>query len=102
MVYVAAVLMLGALGCTTTGGGGSTLRVSLLADGKVAVGGRQTALVDLPKVVKAAGARSSTSIEVEVSDGTTQAEMMKVTTTLRNAGYVRVLFTRPRRAEVSK
>jgi len=74
----------------------------LLSDGKVSVEGRVATMRDLPKAVKAAGARSSTSIEVAVPDGTSQAEMMKVTTTLRNAGYSRVLFTRPRRARVSR
>ena len=95
--------LVGAQGCSTGGAGGlSTLQISLRSDGKVSVAGRVAVMRDLPKAVKAAGARSFTSITVAVPDGTSQGEMMTVTRTLREAGYARVLFTRPRRAQVSR
>ncbi len=85
-----------------TGSARSSLQVSLLVDGKVSVNGRVTAMQDLAAAVKSAGAGPSTSIMVAVPEGTSQADMMNVTKTLRQGGYIRVLFTRPRRAEVSK
>ncbi len=100
VIFVAVALMLGSQGCSTTGGGRSTLQVSLLHDGKVSVDGRVAAMHQLPGAVKSAGAGRATSITVAVTEGTSQAEMMKITTTLRNAGYARVLFTRPRRTGI--
>ena len=102
-VLIVVALVLGVQGCSTGGAGGrSSLEVSLLSDGKVSVEGRVTAMPGLPKAVKAAGAGPSTSIRVAVPQGGSQAEMMRITKTLRQAGYVRVLFTRPRRAQVSR
>jgi len=101
-ILIMLAAFLGVQACSTGGAGGrSTLEVSLLVDGKVSVNGRVAAMHDLPRAVKAAGARASTSITVAVPDGASQGDMMAITRTLRQAGYARVLFTRPRRAQVS-
>ncbi len=90
------------LGCSTSGKGGpSSLRVYVLEDGTFDVNGRVAALSDLGKAVKAAGAKPATSIKVAVPDTASQAEMTRIMSELRRAGYVRVLFTRPRRAQAS-
>lgn len=57
---------------------------------------------NLPQAVKAAGAGPSTTITVAVPGGIARAEMMNITATLRRAGYIRVIFARPRRAEVAQ
>lgn len=73
----------------------------MLENGTFDVNGRVTALTDLGKTVRATGARSTTTIKVAVPDTASQDEMTRIIGVLRRAGYVRVLFTRPRRAHAS-
>ena len=93
---------IGSQGCRTSAEGGPTsLRVYALEDGTFDVDGRVTALSGLGKAVRATGASPATSIKVAVPDRASQGEMTKIIGVLRRAGYVRVLFTRPRRAHAS-
>jgi biopolymer transport protein ExbD len=102
IIVLAIACCIGTQGCSTSSKRApSSLRVYVLEDGSFNVSGRVTALSGLGKAVKAAGARPTTSIKVAVPDTASQGEMTRIIAVLRRAGYVRVLFTRPRRAHAS-
>ncbi len=105
MKQVATVVVVGMLalvvqGCATGGGRGpSRVQVSVLTDGRASVEGRVVAMEEMAGLLKAVGASASTTIAVELPQALPQAELMRITGLLRRAGYVRVIFKRPRRAE---
>jgi biopolymer transport protein ExbD len=100
-MLVAVACVVGCQGCGTTGRQGtSKVRISVLGEGKLSVNGRMTTTPTLAKTVKAAGARPTTAIEVSIPSGAPQAVMVSITRELRQAGYTKILFVRPRQARV--
>ena len=103
IMLLSVACLVGCQGCGTTAAQKSrTVRVSVLADGKVAVNGRVFERDRLIKKVKAAGAKPLTAIEVSLPTGAPQTIMVDITRELRKAGYTKILFVRPRQAVTSR
>ena len=101
VMMVAAACLMGCHGCGTTGQQGTAkVRISVLSEGKLSVNDRVTTTPKLAKTVKAAGARPTTAIEVSIPLGAPQEVMVAITRELRQAGYTKILFVRPRQARV--
>jgi len=81
--------------------GTSFIEVTFTADKKFIVRGEETTLGKLPAQLKSAGATHATAVRVCVDDSTPEVTMKAIAGKLKSAGYSRILFARPRRAEAS-
>lgn len=92
----------GVCGCgTTRDGGAAVVQVALTGSDQFEGGGRTAKLADLPALLKKNGAGSATEVIVVVSDQTPTGAIAAITGKLSSAGYRKVIFRRPRRAESS-
>jgi hypothetical protein len=98
VVLTALALAGGGCGTSPAGPARAQVEIHIREDGRMLIDGRTSALARLGRSVRRAGATPQTTIHVVVTDRTDQATLVTVTRTLREAGYTRILFSRPRKA----
>ena len=101
-VAAAAVLFLILPGCSLTGerlsGGVAHLTVAA-PDGRILIGSKVVALNELPERLRRMGAKPATEVQITVPDDVSPAMLSALTGKLRAAGYTKVLFVKPRKAQ---
>lgn len=101
----AVVLFLMLSGCSLTGerisGGVAHLAIAA-QDGRILIGSKEVPLNKLPERLRRMGAKPTTEIQITVSDDVSPAVLSALTGKLRSAGYAKVIFVKPRKAESSR
>jgi hypothetical protein len=91
----------GLAGCGTPGGDGSldSVQVRVSPGGAVSVNGKTVALVHLTDRLASLGATPRTRITVMIPRDESASAIESIAGRLASAGYRKVVFTRPRRAD---
>lgn len=94
----AAVLTFVGVGCSTTGGA-RTIDVTMVPGGRVTVARGTVRFSELPERLRSLGVSAPAEIVVAVGATSSQQEIEAVARILARAGFTKVVFVRPRKAE---
>jgi hypothetical protein len=101
----AGMLGLTGTGCRTTPSPGSqdpgAIELTLTSSGSILTAGKLTDLDHLARQLHRAGATLDTPITINIPADTPFASVSTITSRLASAGYRRILFKRPKRADAS-
>jgi biopolymer transport protein ExbD len=101
LVLMVILASAGAIGCDPTSepAGDRAIQVTVLPEGSLLVEGRKMTVRELPDRLKSMRIPSKTPIKVEVEENTPMATISEITRSLASAGYGKIVFTRPKRAD---
>ena len=103
-ILACAVCALLTAGCFSPAGrvaSDNTVRVSLVNSKTVEIGGRTLPVDQLAARLKRMGGNATTSVVIAVPQNTTNQDLAALTRQLRAAGFIRVIFTKPRHTDTN-
>jgi|GEM_PF-2254778 len=104
VAILVAVFVLLAGGCLSPSGKvgpDNSVKVSLVKSGTVEIDGRAMPVDQLASRLKRMGANPTTSVIVAVPEKTTNHDLASLTRQLRSAGFIKVIFTKPRHTDTN-